>query len=104
MEWDDQLKSFRFSMVLGMAFAVTAGILAWQDVPRAAALLAIAGGVVLGAGALKPEALSPLERAWEIGGRALAEVREGAVGGILRTVKAISRVASGGRQAEENGR
>jgi hypothetical protein len=95
MEQEDGFESFRFAMVLGSALAAAAAFFAWQGASRTAGFLSVAGGVVLGAGVLRPEAIRPLERAWEAARRLLTTACEGVAGRILEVLKAIPRGVSG---------
>jgi hypothetical protein len=78
-------------LVLGLAFAAGAGFFAWQGATRTAGILCLVGGVVLGAGALKPMAIRPLERAWRASGRFLDTIREGFADRILAAYRSIFR-------------
>ncbi len=91
MEEDDRPARLRFAIALGTAFAIAAGFFAWQGVGRTAAFLALAGGVILGAGAVRPEVLRPLEGGWRAAGRTFHRGAEGAAGGILLVSRAALR-------------
>jgi hypothetical protein len=84
----DQL---RFSLVLGLAFAAGAGFFAWQGASRTSGLLSLAGGVVLGIGALCPALLHPLGRAWVSTGRNFESIREEIADGIILASRSVFR-------------
>ncbi len=60
-----------FGLSLGTAFGIGAAIFSYQRLPRAAACLALAGGLLLAAAALKPELLRPAEWTWKGAARAV---------------------------------
>ena len=54
----------RFGATIGVALLVLAMVARWRHHPTSSAVLAITGGLALGAGLLVPSALGPVERAW----------------------------------------
>jgi hypothetical protein len=53
-----------FGLSLGLAAAIAAGFLSWGGAGRSAALSALAGGLLIAAATLRPQALAPVEQAW----------------------------------------
>ncbi len=54
----------KFGLQVGAAFAVLAGIVLWRERTTPATVLAIISGSLILGGAVVPQALRPVERAW----------------------------------------
>jgi hypothetical protein len=73
----------RFGLQVGLAFAALGGLAWWRGHPRLAAVLLVAGGVLVTAGLLAPGGLGPVYRGWMRLALALSKVTTPLILGIV---------------------